>query len=79
MARGRCVGRWKPLDGGGRRERGLQVDGLVEELVADHHHQGEEAQLEVAVGDPGGDTVAWVSDGTMLGKLHGLFLNDLSS
>ena len=55
------------------------MDGLVEELVADHHHQGEEAQLEVAVGDPGGDTVAWVSDGTMLGKLHGLFLNDLSS
>jgi len=26
------------------------VDGLVEELVTDQHHQGEEPQLEVAVG-----------------------------
>ena len=69
------MGRWQPLGGGGGRERGLQVDGLVEELVADHHHQGEEAQLEVAVGDAGGgDRATWVSDATMLGKLHGPFM-----
>ena len=53
MARGRGVGRWQPLGGGGGRKRGLQVDGLVEELVADHHHQGKEAQLEVAAGEAG--------------------------
>lgn len=36
------VGRRQPLRGGGRRQRGLQVDRLVEKLVADQHDQGEE-------------------------------------
>ena len=62
------MGRWQPLGGGGGRERGLQVDGLVEELVADHHHQGEEAQLEVAVGEAGGDRVECVGGVRVLGQ-----------
>lgn len=35
------------LSGSGGGQRGLQVDRLMEQLVADQHHQGEEAELEV--------------------------------
>lgn len=41
------MGGRQPLRGGGRRQRGLQVDCLVEKLVTDQHNQGEETQLEV--------------------------------
>lgn len=39
---------WQPLCGGRWRQWWLQVDSLVEKLVADQHDQGEETQLEVA-------------------------------
>lgn len=42
------VGGQQPLRGGGGRQGGLQVDRLMEKLVADQHNQGEETQLEVA-------------------------------
>lgn len=38
------------LSGCGGGQGGLEVDRLVEQLVADQDHQGKEAQLEVAVG-----------------------------
>lgn len=42
------VGRRQPLQGSGQCQGGLQVDRLVEKLVADQNDQGEETQLEVA-------------------------------
>lgn len=47
LADGRGVGRRQLLCGNGRGQGGLQVDGLVKQLVADQHNQGEKAQLEV--------------------------------
>lgn len=44
MGRGRQL-----LGGDGRVQGGLQVDRLVEQLVANQHNQREEAQLEVTV------------------------------
>lgn len=49
MAGGGGVGRCQLLRGGGGRQGGLQVHRLVEQFVADQHHQGEETQLEVVL------------------------------
>lgn len=79
LAGRRGVGGRQPLRGGGGREGGLQVDRLVEKLVADQHDEGEETQLEVTegvgkvtVGDSCPDKTLHTSIHTLKswGKLH---------